>query len=231
MKKGIVSLICVMCISLAAPVYALAGVYVSGKVTGVIQTHSVKGYIDVGGYKESSKLGGKDDGAVGGLAAVGYDFFEMGIPLRVELEYGIYSKTKSKESARSGSVSLSAEQDFNVQTVFMNLYYDFDTGTRLTPYIGAGAGLALIDSKGKIGVTGPGGGSFSSSHSNTNFAWNVGVGLEYALTDTISLDAGYRFVGLGKAKTGTVHLGGLSIYAKAKDLYMHQFYLGMRVNF
>jgi len=31
-----------------------------------------------------------------------------------------------------------------------------------------------------------------------DFAWNVGAGVNYSLTDTVDLSVGYRYVGIGK---------------------------------
>jgi len=43
-----------------------------------------------------------------------------------------------------------------------------------------------------------------------NFAWNIGAGVGFDLTENWTLDAGYRFVGLGsvKTKTGPLEVGG-----------------------
>ena len=40
--------------------------------------------------------------------------------------------------------------------------------------------------------------------SKTDFAWNVGAGMEYALTDCMAIDLGYRFTDLGKAHVKTI---------------------------
>lgn len=66
---------------------------------------------------------------------------------------------------------------------------------------------------------------------NTNFAWNIGAGVGVNLSESVTLDAGYRFVSVGTAKTGTANYGPLAIKGKAKNIYLHQFYVGMRYEF
>jgi len=75
-----------------------------------------------------------------------------------------------------------------------------------------------------------------------NFAWNIGAGVGFDLTENWTLDAGYRFVGLGsvKTKTGPLEVGGDLFdgtiidgrgHGKTKNLYQHQFALGLRYTF
>ena len=72
-------------------------------------------------------------------------------------------------------------------SVMLNAYYDIDTGTKLTPYVGAGIGMARL--KGSIK-----GDDANASKSKTTFAWQVGAGVSYAMTDNLALDAGYRYL-------------------------------------
>ena len=65
-----------------------------------------------------------------------------------------------------------------------NLWYDVDTGTSFTPYIGGGVGY------GYDVVTGDG----SSDELNTSgFLYQLGAGVRFAATDKIGLDLGYRY--------------------------------------
>jgi hypothetical protein len=57
-------------------------------------------------------------------------------------------------------------------------------------YVGAGVGFGALDIDGTSNV-------FSGDDDPIDFAWNVGAGINYALTRTIALSAGYRYVGLG----------------------------------
>lgn len=72
--------------------------------------------------------------------------------MRMEIEYSYNSKTKASESAFEPSLGLgvSDKVEMGIQTAFINAYYDFETGTMFTPYIGGGVGLAFIDAKGSM---------------------------------------------------------------------------------
>lgn len=57
-------------------------------------------------------------------------------------------------------------------------------------YIGSGIGFSHNEIDGTSNV-------LNGSDDFFDFAWNVGAGFNYALTDSVDLSAGYRYVGLG----------------------------------
>ena len=129
----------------------------------------------------------------------------------------------------------------DIQTLFFNAYWDFKNDSPVTPYVGAGLGIAFVDSKasGSTDYT-IGGADFSGSSStnyklNTNFAWNVGAGVAWELNELLALDLGYKFASLGKTKSRESSYEGLaetvSYKSKVTDLYMHQVMLGLRFTF
>lgn len=124
-------------------------------------------------------------------------------------------------------------QTHKIQTLFVNTYWDINTGTRFTPYLGAGVGLSFIKSKLKAeGYELSDRWSDSTgSKRETNFAWNLAAGLGWDITRSWSVEAGYRFVGLGSAKTKTYKDEYGSAYGKTGHVYQHQFALGVRYTF
>jgi opacity protein-like surface antigen len=58
-------------------------------------------------------------------------------------------------------------------------------------YLGTGIGTGFLDFKGTSNA-------LSLSDDTIDFAWNAGVGVDYALTERVSVGAGYRYVGVGK---------------------------------
>ena len=58
-------------------------------------------------------------------------------------------------------------------------------------YYGAGVGLGVLEFRGTDNV-------LNGSDDIYDFAWNVGAGVNYSLTDTVDLSVGYRYVGIGK---------------------------------
>ena len=87
-----------------------------------------------------------------------------------------------------------------------NLYYDFDFGSRFTPYLGVGLGFthneatagSVIDDTGAVTAT-------IDGSSSTNVAGAAMAGVSMKLRDRLSLDAGYRFLYLGDAADGRRH--------------------------
>jgi outer membrane autotransporter protein len=92
-----------------------------------------------------------------------------------------------------------------------NGYFDINTSTDFTPYIGAGLGMVYRDAN----YTAPYGGvTHTEDDQSWNLAWTLGAGVAYHVTDTMALDLGYRYVDLG----GSDHL----------DYTAHEIVLGVR---
>ena len=112
----------------------------------------------------------------------------------------------------------------------LNAYYDFDTCTKFTPYVGAGIGLA----KTKIarhGDTYDGpfmGGEGTVKH--TGIAWQIGAGIAYALNDNVSVDVGYRYIDYGKFKDSLVD-EDWGIYRTSYETTANELYAGLRYSF
>ena len=229
------------------------GIYVAPKfVYGLTQIESIKEYWTNGADQGVQGHGSKTDNAFGGSLAIGYDFGKkFSVPIRTELEYAIFSGFEGKNTltyVHGGTSKTEWEvfkQKFQLQTLFFNAYWDINTGTKLTPYVGAGIGMAFINSKwtasGYTVTAAPDPWSErSGSKMNANFAWNIGAGLGYDITDNWTIDVGYRFVGLGSVKTGSygvpIDTAGrqdeiANTHLKTKNLYQHQFALGVRFTF
>ncbi|MEM6898178.1 MAG: P44/Msp2 family outer membrane protein [Pseudomonadota bacterium] len=79
--------------------------------------------------------------------------------------------------------------DISEVTIFANLYYDLDTGTALTPYVGGGLGISFADIDfAPSGVT-------IINEDDTAFAYQGRVGLTYAFTETFEVFSEYTFRG------------------------------------
>lgn len=179
--------------------------YVSGKLTYSDMSNDVKYTEEDGGAKEKA-----DDNVLGGSFAYG---IKAGA-VRTELELNIHEDAEKKYTEDGDSWKNSLENN----SIMLNAYYDIDTGTKFTPYVGAGIGMARL--KGKVTDT-----DESISKSKTNFAWQVGAGVSYAMTDNLSLDAGYRYMDSGDV---TIK----EDWGKVKfDSTSHEFLLGARYAF
>lgn len=146
---------------------------------------------------------------------------------------------------------------FSSDVVLANLYYDFDMGGRITPYVGAGLGWARNKtSSGTVTPLTPCGcyGSVDAG-SNSHVAAALMAGLTWKITGRqtmvsggstkdgpvyadsgrgLYLDAGYRFLYLGKAVTGPDRDDAGNIIGRdpsVEDLHAHEFRVGLRYDF
>ena len=113
--------------------------------------------------------------AAGGV--VGYDF----VGPRVELE-GVFRSNNGRGTANFGNVFSNTSGRIEQIAVMANLLYDFIPGATITPYIGAGAGVAFVDSA----ING-------CNMCSTQFAYQgiVGVGWNVDQNFRINLDGRY----------------------------------------
>ncbi|MBQ0534881.1 MULTISPECIES: outer membrane protein [Providencia] len=203
------------------------GFYVSGKLGTSILKLSDQKWSDEDG---SDNGGSKTKGVFGGGIALGYDLYDAtSLPLRTELDITLRGKASSKhnlsnESWSNGSSYYSSREDgkndITLNTFMINTYYDFKNQTNFTPYVSVGLGLASIKHKAQyISSEVNSGGSeydaFSKSKTNSNFAWSLGLGSQYAINDNLSLDLSYRFLDAGKSDV-SYNADGETLKSKVK---------------
>jgi opacity protein-like surface antigen len=212
------------------------GIYVAPKfVYGLTRMEGTKlKGTEEAGTPSSVGFGNHTDSAFGGSIAIGYDFEkQFSVPVRAEVEYAGFSQVEAKKRFFADGDSITGKQTYNIHTIFANAYFDIDTSTLVTPYVGAGLGMAFVTSnfKGRDDEDGEWV-RIVGAKTKTNFAWNVGAGVGLDFTDNITLDVGYRFVGLGSAKTNTGHgEEHYTIHGETDNLYQHQFSTGVRLTF
>ncbi|OOY34294.1 hypothetical protein BOV90_05115 [Solemya velum gill symbiont] len=81
--------------------------------------------------------------------------------------------------------------DISVTALMLNGWYSFGEGP-LRPFVGAGLGYA----KASIDTSFDLGGNNGIDDSDSGFAWQVGAGVEYALSDTTSLVGVYKYMNM-----------------------------------
>jgi opacity protein-like surface antigen len=128
--------------------------------------------------------------------------------------------------------------DYSAFVFLANGYVDLGTWYGITPFIGAGIGVAhnkLSGSRQSVteipvgGAAAPSGGWFGDG-TKTSLAWALHAGLAYNVTRHFAVEMGYRYANLGEMKTGALNCfcGQTSAPLKVKDLEAHDFKLGMR---
>lgn len=118
-----------------------------------------------------------------GWAAIGALGYGLGNGFRVEGEAGYRHSGVSSASTGAASGSVKA-LDFMV-----NGLYDFDLGWPVTPYVGIGAGAAVLSTN---NVTVPGS-TATINDSDMQFAYQGLAGLTYAINQNLKVDLGYRY--------------------------------------
>jgi outer membrane protein OmpA-like peptidoglycan-associated protein len=113
--------------------------------------------------------------AAGGM--IGYDFLGP----RIEIE-GMYRQNQGTVSVPS--VNQSFGVDFYQVSAMANLLYDFNAGGVIVPYIGAGAGVAFVNTR-----------SAGSWAESTQFAYQAMVGVGYNLDSMFRFNLEGRFYG------------------------------------
>lgn len=184
----------------------------------------------------------------------------LGRNLRADFTYdhGFESNltgTAGENIVGAGNPPIHAKAPMSRDLVLFNLYYDIDTGSRFTPYIGGGVGLVRhsIGTGVLTQTIAPGVTNFGvvDPQNSTHFAAAAMAGFSVALggggggcgsvgggagsmgcgpTSGMLLDIGYRFVYEGKAKTGDTYYAGIAGDPIASDLISHEIRAGVRYN-
>ncbi len=159
--------------------------------------------------------------ALQGSAVIGWDF-APGNPAgegRVEFEYTRRSnpldQVKLVEGSLKGSGTVTAD------SLLLNFFGVYHDNGRFSPYAGVGIGAARIETS-DLQVAGyP-----MSSDSAVVFAYQVGCGVDVALTDYLNLDLGYRFFRSTRPTFSEVNGRTLDM-----DYSCHSAVLGLRLGF
>ena len=176
-------------------------------------------------------------GAVAGIA-VGR---AIGNGLRLEAELR-YRDIDIDGSYRAGPTGGRTNEQFSVRgnlrstTLMVNALYDLPVAGDFKPYLKAGIGAARNVGNADINITPTFanfglGADFRSVYpqgSNTSLAYAVGAGVGYAITPRVTLDLGYQYINLGRAKTGVDRNGDVLSFDKPAA---HEVTLGVRYNF
>jgi opacity protein-like surface antigen len=123
--------------------------------------------------------------------------------LRGELEVS-YASHNASSSSFATPTSTTNTLTGKASTLYLlgNLWYDIDTGSSITPYLGGGVGAAVI----MPNLTFSGGTTYTTTE--YAFAAQLGAGVKVQVADNISLDLGYRAkevfnAGISGSGTGT----------------------------
>jgi opacity protein-like surface antigen len=134
--------------------------------------------------------------------------------LRADLTVGYRSTTKLRDGFNSLSAKLTS------YNAMINGYFDLGDFGAITPYVGAGIGVA----RNRVhSIDLPAG---QSAGTNTSLAWALHAGASFQLSDNVSLDASYRYIDLGKTKSSSA-VDPVAV----EKIRAHDVRIGLRINF
>lgn len=163
--------------------------------------------------------------------------FDIGVGARVDeqirLEGMVTYRSPMQIDGKNGASNTISGEVGSISAM-LNLYYDFEEvheliGTNaITPYIGVGAGISMLDTD-SLSITG---GTSERGVQVYNLTYAAMAGVTSKISDSISLDAGYRFMNLGQfEQDGTFSNGTTGTATKYDDLFAHEVRAGLRFQF
>ncbi len=172
--------------------------------------------------------------------------------VRGDLTFDWRSEAKVRGTVGDQLATVMGEREFGVKNLvaLANIYYDFDTRSHFTPYLGVGLGFARnTTTAGRVNVVahatdpcfvvtvGTCTAEFDGA-TKTNVAGALMAGFSAKLHDRLHLDAGYRFLYMGNAHTGDIRttytpvvgvpVNGTTADPLVNDLIAHEFRVGIR---
>lgn len=184
-------------VSASANAQQLSGFYVRGDVGGAFGNDTT--------FSDPGVFNGSTSGNIGSSVifggGIGYRFSPL-FRSDVTLDY-------IPSFRASGRSSIGSTSSANIDSLvgMVNGYFDLNgafpnTFGAFQPYLDAGFGFSS-NSMGSTTLNAPGGPFNFSSNTNTDFAWALGAGVAYPLSQNLLIDVAYRYIDLGQAQTGT----------------------------
>ena len=155
--------------------------------------------------------------------------------VRVELEVAYSENDVDEIGYFNAGVGTSGDYDadgkFGILTFMANLWYDVPLSDEITPYIGGGAGIAIVDGKESFDDFLGGEDIFDSSE--VAFAFQIGGGLRWHVWENVALDVGYRLRGIdGPDFERNDDLAGVSTSSYRADwMWSHNVIAGVSFGF
>jgi opacity protein-like surface antigen len=120
-----------------------------------------------------------------------------------------------------GSASARLSGDSNSLAFLVNGYFDFKNSTPVTPFITAGLGFAKIEVD-DLNI--PGSGLPHINDNDTVFAYQIGMGIGYALSERITIDTNYRYFATADPEFGPIG-------TTEAEYSSHNIFIGFRITY
>jgi opacity protein-like surface antigen len=120
--------------------------------------------------------------------------------------------------------SYAAEGDLDATYLLVNLWYDIPTTGPLGYYVGGGIGAAKVEGDGTIT-----GSTFGVQVDETKMAIQIGAGVMYDISQSLTLDVGYRFKYVGDVDMEET--SGSGFVFEGGDIQSHSLQAGLMYSF
>lgn len=162
--------------------------------------------------EDTDGAGGSEVERDPGYAIFGQYGYRFPNQLRLEAELGYGNSEYNR--FRAGGTSSSLGDDTDMYSLTGAAYYDFVTGTPLTPYLGGGAGL--VHQRFDRNTVSAGGTTLAGNDGNSTDLTAFGeVGLSYQLSSNFELVPSYRYQWINDGEQGlddtTMHLARIGL--------------------
>jgi opacity protein-like surface antigen len=180
-------------------------------------------------------------------------YFSKNVRADITLDYRGDASLRGTVSDPFATVQGERQFGMNNLVGLVNVYYDFDLRSHFTPYIGVGLGFSRNRTTfGTVAIApsvGPCSGPAPTTTCEADFdgattysaAGALMAGFSAKLHDRVYLDAGYRFLYMGDAKTGDIRTrstdlvtgvvtNGSAADPYVNDIHAHEFRVGLRFN-
>lgn len=201
--------------------------YAAARLSFAHIRNNVNQWVDDRGFKSTIADKALSDNVFGGKLAVGTNVHNN---LHAEIEYTLMDSTHNTGSYSHNVYGVSIPTNYKIeakiQAVIANIYYDFDTGTKFTPYVSFGLGYSNIKEKASVCNQYA---KEAAKDSEDSLAWNIGLGTSYAFSEKTTLELGYRYTDYGDKKDRESR-GNYRSVAK-RDYRASEILLGIRYSF
>ena len=146
--------------------------------------------------------------------------------VEIEVTYRRNGFDESDWSHFSKSGRFETNGDVASLAFMANVFWDIDTGTKFTPSLGMGLGVAQVAFDDVSDADGP-----LFDETETGLAFQLGAGLGYALTEVLTLSLDYRFFVAFVSPTADPGQPGIGGEEFNMEYTNSSFWLGLRYQF
>jgi len=185
-------------------------------------------FLDKGGFDSAPFYG----------AGVGYQWnswFRADVTGEYRGKAGFHALDRFFNPAGAGAYNTNAYTASKSEWVaLVNAYIDLGTWWCITPFVGAGVGVAFntIEHFRDTNVI-AGGGGWADTGTQTNLAWALHAGASYRASSNFAIELSYRYLNVGNARSGILQnldptIGNTGAPVTFHNIQSHDLMLGVR---